>query len=53
MGMRSTARRSTVAGLLAFPDDGNRYELVDAGLSVSPRTSAPACGRDTTPLSAI
>ena len=36
MGMPSTARRYTVDEVLAFPDDGNRYELVDGELLVTP-----------------
>jgi len=39
MGMPDTARRYTVEQVLAFPDDGNRYELVDGELLVTP---APA-----------
>lgn len=39
MGMPQTARRYTVDEVLAFPSDGNRYELVDGELLVSP---APA-----------
>lgn len=39
MGMPDTARRYTVDQVLAFPDDGNRYELVDGELLVTP---APA-----------
>lgn len=39
MGMPDTARRYTVDEVLAFPDDGNRYELVDGELLVTP---APA-----------
>jgi Uma2 family endonuclease len=39
MGMPDTARRYTVDQVLAFPDDGNRYELVDGDLLVTP---APA-----------
>jgi Uma2 family endonuclease len=36
MGMPSTARRYTVDEVLAFPDDGNRYELVGGELLVTP-----------------
>jgi Uma2 family endonuclease len=36
MGMPDTARRYTVEEVLAFPDDGNRYELVDGALFVTP-----------------
>lgn len=36
MGMPDTARRYTVEEVLAFPDDGNRYELVDGELLVTP-----------------
>ncbi len=36
MGMPDTARRYTVDEVLAFPDDGNRYELVDGELLVTP-----------------
>ena len=39
MGMPDTVRRYTVDEVLAFPDDGNRYELVDGELLVTP---APA-----------
>jgi Uma2 family endonuclease len=39
MGMPDTARRYTVDEVLAFPADGNRYELVDGELLVTP---APA-----------
>jgi Uma2 family endonuclease len=39
MGMPDTARRYTVDEVLAFPSDGNRYELVDGELLVTP---APA-----------
>jgi Uma2 family endonuclease len=39
MGMPDIARRYTVEDVLAFPDDGNRYELVDGELLVTP---APA-----------
>jgi Uma2 family endonuclease len=43
MGMPDTARRYTVDEVLAFPDDGNRYELVDGELFVTP---APAQGHE-------
>lgn len=36
MAMPDTARRYTVDEVLAFPDDGNRYELVDGELLVTP-----------------
>ena len=36
MGMPDTARRYTVAEVLEFPSDGNRYELVDGELLVTP-----------------
>jgi Uma2 family endonuclease len=36
MGMPNTARRYTVEEVLAFPSDGNRYELVDGELLVTP-----------------
>jgi Uma2 family endonuclease len=36
MGMPNLARRYTVEEVLAFPDDGNRYELVDGELLVTP-----------------
>ena len=36
MGMPDTARRYTVEEVLAFPSDGNRYELVHGELLVSP-----------------
>ncbi len=39
MGMSDTARRYTVDEVLAFPDDGNRYELVDGELLVAPAPS--------------
>ena len=39
MAMPDTARRYTVDEVLAFPPDGNRYELVDGELLVTP---APA-----------
>ena len=39
MGMPDTARRYTVEEVLAFPDDGNRYELVDGELLVTPAPS--------------
>ncbi len=39
MAMPDTARRYTVEEVLAFPSDGNRYELVDGELLVTP---APA-----------
>ena len=36
MAMPDTARRYTVDQVLAFPEDGNRYELVDGELLVTP-----------------
>ena len=36
MGMPDTARHYTVDEVLAFPDDGNRYELVGGELLVTP-----------------
>lgn len=36
MGMPDTARRYTMDEVLAFPNDGNRYELVDGELLVTP-----------------
>ena len=39
MGMPDIARRYTVEEVLAFPDDGNRYELVDGALFVTPAPS--------------
>lgn len=36
MVMPDTARRYTVEEVLAFPDDGNRYEVVQGELLVSP-----------------
>jgi Uma2 family endonuclease len=36
MGMPDTARHYTVDEVLAFPEDGNRYELVDGELLVTP-----------------
>ena len=36
MGMPDTARRYTVEEVLAFPSDGNRYELVHGELLVTP-----------------
>jgi Uma2 family endonuclease len=39
MVMPDTARRYTVAEVLDFPDDGNRYELVHGALLVTPAPS--------------
>ncbi len=39
MAMPDTARRYTVAEVLAFPEDGNRYEVVHGGLLVTPAPS--------------
>ena len=39
MGMPNTARRYTVDEVLSFPNDGNRYELVDGELLVTPAPS--------------
>lgn len=36
IGMPDTARRYTLDEVLAFPDDGNRYELVHGALLVTP-----------------
>jgi Uma2 family endonuclease len=36
MAMSDLARRYTVAEVLAFPDDGNRYEVVQGELLVTP-----------------
>jgi Uma2 family endonuclease len=41
MGMPNTARRYTVDQVLAFPSDGNRYELVRGELLVTPSPSQP------------
>ena len=41
MGMPDIARRYTVDEVLAFPDDGNRYELVDGELLVTPAPGLP------------
>lgn len=41
MVMRSTQRRYTVAEVLEFPADGNRYELVDGELLVTPAPMPP------------
>ena len=41
MPMPTTVRRYTVDDLAAFPDDGNRYELVDGVLLVTPGPSRP------------
>lgn len=40
MGMPETIRRWTREEVLALPDDGNRYELVDGELLVSPSPRA-------------
>jgi Uma2 family endonuclease len=39
MAMPDLARRYTVADVLAFPEDGKRYELIGGGLWVSPAPS--------------
>ena len=44
MSMPDTARRYTVDEVLAFPDDGNRYELVHGELLVSPSPAQPHQG---------
>lgn len=44
MAMPDTARRYTVDEVLAFPDDGNRYELVHGELFVTPSPSQPHQG---------
>ncbi len=41
MAMPDTARRYTVDEVLAFPDDGNRYELVHGELLVTPSPAQP------------
>ncbi|MEP6762942.1 MAG: Uma2 family endonuclease [Gemmatimonadaceae bacterium] len=41
MAMAITVPRYTVADLEDFPDDGNRYELLDGILLVTPLASAP------------
>jgi Uma2 family endonuclease len=41
MGMPNTAPRYTAEEVLAFPEDGNRYELVGGELLVSPAPSEP------------
>ncbi len=41
MVMPDTERRYTVEEVLAFPDDGNRYELVDGELLVTPAPGQP------------
>ena len=41
MGMPEVARRWTREEVLALPDDGNRYELVDGELLVSPAPRLP------------
>jgi Uma2 family endonuclease len=40
MGMPNTAKRWTREEVLALPDDGNRYELLDGELLVSPSPKA-------------
>jgi len=44
MAMPDTARRYTVDEVLAFPDDGNRYELVHGELFVTPSPNQPHQG---------
>lgn len=41
MATRSAARDWTVARLHALPDDGNRYEIIDGVLYVTPAPAAP------------
>lgn len=41
MATRSVARDWTVARLHALPDDGNRYEIIDGVLYVTPAPAAP------------
>jgi Uma2 family endonuclease len=41
MGMPDLARHYTVDEVFAFPDDGNRYELVDGELLVTPSPAQP------------
>src|SRR3990172_8457158 len=40
MGMAISLPRYTVEDLERFPDDGNRYELLDGGLLVTPAPAA-------------
>lgn len=44
MSMPDTARRYTADEVLAFPDDGNRYELVHGELLVTPSPNQPHQG---------
>lgn len=44
MGMALTVPRYTVAELDDFPDDGNRYELLDGILMVTPSPGSPHQG---------
>lgn len=41
MAMPDTARRYTVEEVLAFPDDGKRYEVVEGELLVTPAPGQP------------
>jgi hypothetical protein len=41
MAMRATVPRYTLQDLESFPDDGNRYELVDGILLVTPAPLPP------------
>ena len=41
MAMLATMPRYTIADLDDFPDDGNRYELLDGILLVSPQAASP------------
>ncbi len=41
MVMRSSARRWTREEIMALPDDGRRYELIDGELVVTPAPGAP------------
>ncbi len=41
MAMPITVPRYTIADLAHFPDDGNRYELLDGVLLVTPQAAAP------------
>ncbi len=49
MVMPDAAGRWTREMVLALPDDGNRYELFDGELLVTPATGAPQPRRDQPP----
>ena len=53
MGMPDTARRYTMEEVLAFPPDGNRYELVAGELLVTPAPSQGHQGVVTALLAAL